>query len=142
MGTVCQGRQCASKLDDIPIAVVPLIEEREVLEDLVNWRHHATYIRLRRGNGQKSSSEPAGREKPVNWVSRPPGVPRALPGAVEAAQARASRGPCRPELGYLPIRAWPFRLMHISRGAWRGTHRVCVRRPRPCGRARRQLCHL
>jgi len=37
--------------------------------------------------------------------------------AVEAAQARASRGPCRPELGYLPIRAWPFRLMHISRGA-------------------------
>ena len=53
VGTVRQWCQCAAKLDDIAIAVVPLIEQRKILNDLVNRSHDASYIGPARGNGQK-----------------------------------------------------------------------------------------
>src|SRR5262249_3128500 len=112
------GRQCASELDNIPVAVVPFVEEREILEDLVNWRHDATYIRLRRAMAKKFDRNTEAAKMPVNRASRPPGALRALPAAAEAALARATWGPCRPGLEYRRIRIWPFRLIQISRGAW------------------------
>ena len=53
VGAVRQWRQGAAKLDDISIAVIPLIEQLEILNDLGNRRHDATYIALRTALAKK-----------------------------------------------------------------------------------------
>src|SRR4029077_3789453 len=116
MGAVRQWRQGAATLDDISIASILLIERLEILTDLGNRRHDATYISLRTALAKKVRRPDSPAKMPVNPASRPPGGPRALPGAAAAVPARASPGPCRPGSSCLPIPAWRrlFRPMRIS----------------------------
>lgn len=45
VGANCQRRQSAPKFDDVAIAVVPLIEQREIFNDLVDWSHGCHRLR-------------------------------------------------------------------------------------------------
>jgi hypothetical protein len=63
VGTVRQGRQSAAKLDDVTIAIVPLIEQLEILNDFVNFAHRLIYMPTR-VKGQRIAAA-AAREKSV-----------------------------------------------------------------------------
>src|SRR6516165_104526 len=55
VSTFRKRRQSPSKFDDIAVAVVPLLEQREILNDFINRGHNRLYKRGPR-NGQNRMS--------------------------------------------------------------------------------------
>src|SRR6185503_114326 len=121
-----QRRQIAAEFDDVAIAVVPLLEQREILDDVVDRGHNvwaslsAGYIGAIRAFGQKRLPRRKSRDE-----TRRVDNPRPRGGAAAAGPAHArpagrrfdSRCHCRQSPAaswppawlpsWLPARSWP-----------------------------------